>query len=68
MRGVGLACLEVLRSNGRHVGDSENKANGIENVGFPTAVKASDRVEALIPRSVSYDHRVVLVALFTILR
>lgn len=37
--------LEVLRSNGAHVGNSENKANGVQNVGFTRAIEASNRVE-----------------------
>lgn len=30
--------LQVLRANCRHVGDTQNKANGIQNVGLATAV------------------------------
>lgn len=34
--------LEILRTNGRHVGDTQNKANGIQNVGFAAAIQARD--------------------------
>jgi hypothetical protein len=45
--------LEVLRADGAHVRNTENKANGIEDVGFTRAVEAGDRVERFVPR-VSY--------------
>ncbi len=43
------AYLEVLRADGRHVGDAQDEANGVEDVRFATAVQARDRVEALVP-------------------
>jgi hypothetical protein len=41
--------LEVLCADRRHVGDTEHETNGIKDVGFTTAVQASDGVERFVP-------------------
>ncbi len=41
--------LEVLRPDGRHVGNAQNEAYRVEDVGFSAAVQARNRVETLVP-------------------
>lgn len=42
-----------MRADGGHVGDTQNEADGIQNVGFATTVQASDGIEALVPALLS---------------
>jgi hypothetical protein len=41
--------LQVLRTNSAHIRDTEDETDGVEDVRFTTAVKASDGVEGFIP-------------------
>lgn len=41
--------LEVLRADGGEVGDAEDEADGVEDVGFSGAVEAGDGVEGFVP-------------------
>lgn len=43
------AYLEILRSDGTHICDSENETYGVEDIGLSAAVQASNRVEAFVP-------------------
>lgn len=44
--------LKVLGSHCRHVGNAEDKAYGVENIGFSGSIKTGNGVEALIPGAV----------------
>lgn len=41
--------LQVLCSHSRHVRNTQNETDGIEDVGLATAVQTSDRVEGFVP-------------------
>lgn len=43
------AYLEVLCADGGHVGDAQNEADGVEDVGLAGTVEAGDGVKALVP-------------------
>lgn len=43
------AYLEVLCADGGHVGDAQDEADGVEDVGLAGTVEAGDGVEALVP-------------------
>ena len=47
--GAIAAYLEILRPHSGHVGDSEDEAYCIEDIGLSRAVEASNGIEALIP-------------------
>lgn len=48
--------LEILRSHCRHIRNTKDKADRVQNIRFTTAVEASNRVEAFIPRVESAVH------------
>lgn len=41
--------LEVLGSHGAHIRNTEDEANGIEDVGFSTTVETGDGIERFVP-------------------
>lgn len=56
-----------MRAHGGHVGDTQNEADGVQNIGLTTAIKARDGIETLVPAIVSVCDMNALVAgkLFT---
>lgn len=63
--------LKVLRAHCRHICDTQNEADGVQDVGLSAAIETSDGVEALVPASVSDRISVAVFiawALFTILK
>lgn len=61
---ISASYLEILRANRGHVGNAENEANGIQNIGLSTAVQAGDRVETFVPAN--YHQRPPTVVVFAL--